>query len=658
MRNALLPASILLVLPATAQVTLFSEDFETQPAFVLNTTDVGSTASGDNTWLINASYSGGNGDVDCSGFLINFTIPSTPGQPGGIVPSNGNYLHVSSTEAVADGITSCSFAAADGFCTAPGNHFAAMGTDISTLGQTGVALGFWWLCNGGAQNYGEVYYSTNAGASWNLITTPIGQYRNQSVWTQQSITLTAFDNQATLRFGFRFVNGTSLFGAQDPAFGVDAIRVTAAGAQPNAVSTTTVSPLQVCVNGSLQVVYTATGTWGVGNVFTAELSDAGGSFAAPVAIGSVASSTPVPIAATIPAGTPAGTGYRIRVTASSPATTGTSNAIDITVSTGNNAGSGGNIFICKNSGLYDLTALLGGAPDICGSWSGPNGVPFSGTFNSAGDPGGCYTYTVACSVGCPSDLSELCITLVDAANAGQDASAAVCNADGPQSLLPFIVGGELTGLFFNGAVPLVETPEAPGTYDLLYVVYGQGPCPNDTASLALLVADSAWAGTGGTVTLCVNAPPIDLFTQLGNGPQPGGSWTDTGNQPFSGVFVPGQSTPGLYTYTVVAPAPCPADEALLAVVVDPCLGINEAWAGAIGLRGQLVGDQLVLMWSAPAPDAALRLMDASGRAVDAAQVERTLDGARLDLAALPAGAYLAVVSGSTGSGMHRFVLVR
>ena len=39
------------------------------------------------------------------------------------------------------------------------------------------------------------------------------QYRNQTNWVQQTITLAAFDNQPTLRFGFRFVNGTSLLGA-------------------------------------------------------------------------------------------------------------------------------------------------------------------------------------------------------------------------------------------------------------------------------------------------------------------------------------------------------------------------------------------------------------------------------------------------------------
>lgn len=641
----------------SAQTVLFTEDFESAPVFTLNTTDVGS-GPGSNTWLINAVYSGGNGDVDCSGFTITFTVPSTPGQPGGIVPANGNYLHTASTEAVADGITCCSFAAADGFCTNPGNHFARMSTDISTLGQTDVTLSFWWLCNGGNQNYGEVYYSTNGGGTWNLITTPIGQYRNQPTWTQQSITLPAFDNQATLRFGYRFVNGTSLMGGQDPGFGIDDIRITAAGAQPHAVNTTTVTPLQVCAGNTVQVVYTATGTWGAGNVFTAELSDATGSFAAPVAIGSVASTTPVPITATIPAGTPAGTGYRIRVSASAPATTGTANAQDITISVGNNAGAGGNIFICKNTGLYTLYDLLTGTPDDCGTWTAPNGVPFSGIFDSAADPGGCYTYTVACGVGCPADDTDLCITLIDGANAGQDANAAVCNADGAQSLFPFVVGGDLTGLFYDGTTALTTTPLAAGTYDLIYVVYGQGPCPNDTASIALVVADSAWAGTGGTTTLCINDPATALFGLLTGAPDAGGSWTDPFNQPFNGTFIPGISAAGLYTYTVTATAPCPADEATLAVVVDPCTGMDEGDGGLGGLSLWSDGEVLLVRWTERSGTPRIQVFDAAGRNAPVAYGPAANGSARVGLAGLSNGVYHVRVEVDGHWGTARFVHAR
>jgi hypothetical protein len=64
------------------------------------------------------------------------------------------------------------------------------------------------------------------------------------------------------------------------------------------------------------------------NVFTVQLSDAAGSFASPVNIGSGTSS---PIMATLPSGT-VGTAFRIRVVAFAPRTTGTDNSADISIS--------------------------------------------------------------------------------------------------------------------------------------------------------------------------------------------------------------------------------------------------------------------------------------------------------------------------------------
>jgi hypothetical protein len=86
-----------------------------------------------------------------------------------------------------------------------------------------------------------------------------------------------------------------------------------------------------CVGANLQLSFNATGTFGSGNVFTAQLSDANGSFATPTTIGSLSSITPAPISVNIPTGATGGTGYKIRVVASTPATTG-AESIPFTVS--------------------------------------------------------------------------------------------------------------------------------------------------------------------------------------------------------------------------------------------------------------------------------------------------------------------------------------
>ncbi|HNU57889.1 MAG TPA: hypothetical protein PKN30_14965, partial [Flavobacteriales bacterium] len=179
-----------------AQTLLFEEGFDGTSAFTLNTTDVSSTATGANTWLINDVYVGGSGEIECFGFPFGFTVPTTAGQPAGISDANGPYLHITSEAAIASGVQNCCFAAADGLCTEAANHFAAMNTDVSTVGQGEVSLSFWWLCGGSNNNYGEVYYSTDGGNAWSAITTPIAQYRDQNAWVQQTITLPAFAEQA------------------------------------------------------------------------------------------------------------------------------------------------------------------------------------------------------------------------------------------------------------------------------------------------------------------------------------------------------------------------------------------------------------------------------------------------------------------------------
>lgn len=90
-----------------------------------------------------------------------------------------------------------------------------------------------------------------------------------------------------------------------------------------------------CVEQVLNVNYTAAGYYSAGNIFTAQLSDATGSFASPTPIGTVNAITSGSINVTIPLLTPVGTGYRIRVVSSALAAVGTDNGSDIEISAPN-----------------------------------------------------------------------------------------------------------------------------------------------------------------------------------------------------------------------------------------------------------------------------------------------------------------------------------
>jgi hypothetical protein len=95
--------------------------------------------------------------------------------------------------------------------------------------------------------------------------------------------------------------------------------------------TTGAAPGPYCAGASFGLAYTATGTFNSGNIFTAQLSDASGSFASPTNIGTLASTTSGTINATIPGATPTGTGYRIRVVSSDPSVVGSDNGANITI---------------------------------------------------------------------------------------------------------------------------------------------------------------------------------------------------------------------------------------------------------------------------------------------------------------------------------------
>jgi hypothetical protein len=336
-----LVALCLIITTGHSQTVLFSEDFEGVSQFTLNTTDVGSSGTAENFWQINNVYAGGSGTLICLGFPFGFTVINTPTQPGGITNSpTSSYLHTTNNTAQSNGILCSSFAAADGLCLFSDNIFSRMNPTLNTTAYEDVTLSFWWNCGGGTNIYGEVYYSTNGGTTWTLITTPISQYKNQLGWTQQSISLPAFANQTSLKFGFRFVNQVS-GSATDPGFSLDDIVVTGT----NSLSTGPLVSNSLCLEEVISVDYSSSATFNAGNLFFVELSNAAGSFAAPTVIGAVASQVNTgSIAATIPLATPVGSGYRVRVTSSQPAMVGSDNGDDISITD------------CANSGCTDSLA--------------------------------------------------------------------------------------------------------------------------------------------------------------------------------------------------------------------------------------------------------------------------------------------------------------
>ena len=157
-----------------------------------------------------------------------------------------------------------------------------------------------------------------------------------------------------------------------------------------------------CAGGPLRVPYAVDQPFNSGNVFTAQLSDDAGSFAAPVNIGSLAGTSNGLIQTIIPAATAAGSGYRVRVVSSNPVVTGTDNGTDLTVVNLGPLTAGANTPLCVGDNLLLTASLVPGASYF---WTGPAGfnsqlrnptianvsVGRSGTYTVTASANGCST---------------------------------------------------------------------------------------------------------------------------------------------------------------------------------------------------------------------------------------------------------------------------
>ncbi|MDH4470995.1 MAG: T9SS type A sorting domain-containing protein [Fluviicola sp.] len=311
MKQLLLMGSLAFSVSAFAQTTLFQDDFEAGGGnWTLN------GGSGGNNWIVNNVYTG-----------FSPFIPDTPAQPGGITNSpSSTYMHVTNSSICGAGICNSNYDTGSA-----SNQPTTLTSSINAAGYGNITLSFWYLCAGTPNlDFGTVEYSTDGGGTWTATGT---SYQNVSTWTQTSVSLPAWDNATALKFRFRWQNSAA--SGLDPAFSIDEVEVTGMGGSFATITTDNINAPGWCFNTAANVAvgFDVTGTVNAGNIYTAQLSNAAGSFTSPTSIGSLTSSATgaLSINGVIPGGTPAGSGYRIRVVASDPVTTGSDNGSNLTI---------------------------------------------------------------------------------------------------------------------------------------------------------------------------------------------------------------------------------------------------------------------------------------------------------------------------------------
>jgi hypothetical protein len=303
---------------AQAQV-FWSEDFTTN-TWNLN---VPTGPEGpDANFFIVADFEGG-------GITPNLGAPASCG----VAMNSNNTLHLTSILNPTGG----AMYDAGGLCpllSCPQTDKRAESPTINCTGMSNITLSFNYIENGDGTNDDATLWYFD-GSTWAMISNmpkTLTGCTGQGLWTSHSVNLPASaDNNPNVKIAFGWINNDDGVGT-DPSFAVDDITLSVPPAATS-ITTSNLNQTSLCACNTYQVSFTSTGVFTAGNVYTVELSNAAGSFASPVNIGTLNSTANSgSISATIPCLTPNGTQYRVRVVSSNPAFNGTDNGTDLSIS--------------------------------------------------------------------------------------------------------------------------------------------------------------------------------------------------------------------------------------------------------------------------------------------------------------------------------------
>ena len=343
-----------------------------------------------------------------------------------------------------------------------------------------------------------------------IVSSANAQTISRKVVSNAGGTLTGGSSQITFSIGETII----------PSLNVASAMITQGFQQPGERIRTGSVDAAVCAAGSFNLPYTATDIGG-GNTFTAQLSNATGSFANPLNIGTLAgNASSAVINVSIPSNVIAGNGYRIRVTSSSPAFIGTNNGANIKINPALIASiSYSGSPYCPN-GLASVTRTGQSGGRYTASPSGLSINSSTGTINLNTSTAAIYSVTYSFSNATCSNTATAIVTI----NA-----VPILPVVGPQS--------------FCSSATVASLPNGSGTYkwyavssggkvltnaSLLstatyYVSRVSGTCESARVAVSVTVNPNVFAGNlTGKTSLCKG----DTASYTSSGTS-GGSWTST-----------------------------------------------------------------------------------------------------------------------------------
>ncbi|TCN60889.1 gliding motility-associated C-terminal domain-containing protein [Flavobacterium circumlabens] len=214
-----------------------------------------------------------------------------------------------------------------------------------------------------------------------------------------------------------------------------------------------------------------------------------------------------------------------------------------------NTGEDNHLSICINSGAVDLFTVLKGRPDAGGIWT-PTLSSGTGVFDPKKDSAGVYKYTLT-NQSCPSDTSEITVNIEKLPNAGKNNQLSVCVNNSPIDLFTILKGlpdsgGTWNPVLSSGTGVFDPKKDIPGIY--VYTVSNE-KCSNVSAEIEINITPYLSAGENGTLAICKDSQPIDLFNSLKGSPNNSGTWSPTLSS-GNGIFDPNKDAEGIYKYTI------------------------------------------------------------------------------------------------------------
>ncbi|GAA4004303.1 hypothetical protein GCM10022408_15050 [Hymenobacter fastidiosus] len=379
---------------------------------------------------------------------------------------------------------------------------------------------------------------------------------------------------------------------------------------PQAIATGTISPATYCTGTTITVPFsTNTALYGAGNAFNFQLSDASGVFAANApllgTLQSISANGGV-LTGILPQATPAGSGYRVRVVASNPATTGTNNGVNLTINTTPVSQATGPASVANGAPI-----ALGVTPTYPGAtyaWSGPGG--FTSTLQSpttSTTTAGVARYNLTVTLGTCTSSSFVDVTVQTSTDpilamttfsgpiclgasrtisfavsgnpfpAGNTITAQLSDASGSFAAPTAIGSTSFSGQGNSSLTATIPANATPGNGYRIRLV-GSNPgtiVSNDNGSnITLNALPTATAGSnspvpqGGTVLL-TGGPAVAGNTYLWTAAYSGGGTATVSTLQNPQLTNAQASQSGTYTLTITNAAGCPASATTPVTVTPP-----------------------------------------------------------------------------------------